>query len=168
VVVNDGAFSSNNFGCINQDQTGNLFYDQNTDTWHGNVFVARDVALDSARALGRKPMVFLWEDDSGSKCDYQPKFAGQPQDDLYLIAVGMVVGGISGFFWGFENSPIASIVSLGSLALGWTLIANADDPIGLAGNPASLPGANPKTIYKAQNHTTTLAVAGSVKFESQP
>lgn len=54
-------------GCANEDEMAPRFFNQDTDLWVGNVLLTTTSDLAPHLALNRDPIIWVWEDDSGSK-----------------------------------------------------------------------------------------------------
>jgi hypothetical protein len=131
--------------CINEDQPGAQFYNQDSDTWDAKALLLSRAALQAELSSGRRVTMIVWEDDNGSKCDFNP-------EGNRVIAWGTV----------YQLSFISALVGIGSGGLGgWALASvsaiingiaqmfgtSGDDVVGTIAIPsASAPLTNPKEI----------------------
>jgi len=148
-------------GCNADNQPGARFYDQNNDTWWGHAFVTTNSALASGSTGNRKAVLWVWEDDAGDKCTFNPEGQGYSwMNATTAVGTSMFLAGIA------LTQPL--MLSFGAVLLVPIAFAlNADDAIGVVGvQPSGNPTINPKPILLKPG--ATLNVVGSMLFESFP
>lgn len=144
--------------CINEDQTGSQFYNQDSDTWDGKALLLSRTALQAEQNAGRRVTMVVWEDDNGSKCDFNPE-GNQvfPWNDLFswsLIStlVGVGAGGVGGWVL----ASVSAVVN----GMAWMFATSGDDVVGIVAIPsASDPLTNPKELRRDRN-----VISGKVTF----
>jgi hypothetical protein len=144
--------------CINEDQTGSKFYNQDSDNWDGKALLLSRTALQAEQNAGRRVMMIVWEDDNGSKCDFNPE-GNQvaPWATIYgLSFVSGFAGVASGGLGGWALASISAIVN----GVTWLFATSGDDIVGGVMIPStSDPLTNPKEIRRESN-----VISGKVTF----
>jgi hypothetical protein len=161
-------------GCINEDQPSDQFFNQDEDDWAGHARLGTRAVIDQARAAGRNIVMQVWEDDNGSKCDFQTHDTDVRKGLQYLGAAGALLS----FGWltcvtdGSCSNPQPWPLFLAGLSIGALsdyILGSDDDPIGFVALPA---GSNPfngyaPILWLKQPDTTPLNV-GSVQLTVLP
>jgi hypothetical protein len=132
--------------CAGQDVYPPRGFNQDNNTWTGRAHMGSRAVIESYIGYGRAPMFYVWEDDSGEKCDFTPS-----DDNEYKVAAAAIAA---------TGAGITSIIKFGS-ALSWAYTVTSavmavvaywhatsgDDFIGIASVPkGGDPATNPKTI----------------------
>lgn len=134
------ALSKTRLGCINEDLLTASFYNQDADTWTGSAYIATKAALDNARASGRTVILNIWEDDQGTKCDFEPETNSRSNYGK-LAGVGYLIFIASG--GDPANWEPGLFIGAALWGIGKLLMAGSeDDWVGAAGLPQ---GTNPLT-----------------------
>lgn len=144
--------------CVNEDQTGSKFYNQDSDTWDGKALLLSRTALQAELSSGRRVMMVVWEDDNGSKCDFNPEgnrvIAWGTVFQLSFISalVGIGQGGVGG--WALAS--LSAIVN----GIAQMFATSGDDLVGSVSIPsASDPLTNPKELRSDSD-----TISGKVTF----
>jgi hypothetical protein len=122
-------------GCLNEDETGASYYDQDVDTWVGNARLATNSTMMAEVASGRRVGIAVWEDDTGSKCHF-----AAPDLAVRLVFGALLNAGAYACFSGFSNSTFPTqleVLACYAGAISWWVWASADDQIGVAGKLTS-------------------------------
>lgn len=159
-------------GCVNEDQPGDQFFDQDGDSWAGRARIGTKAAIDQARAAGRSVLMQVWEDDNGSKCDFYTR-SDAVRNGLHLL--GQVGAGIS-IGWllcssGCDNTTPPWPLFLVGVTIGAItdyLLGNDDDQIGYVALPAgSDPFNGSVPILRVERAGEAPIRAGTLKFAIQ-
>jgi hypothetical protein len=161
-------------GCINEDQTGVRFFNQDNDNWTGKALIGSRAAIDQARAAGRGVLMLVWEDDQGSKCTFQTSSTAKRKIFQFLDLAG---AGVS-LGWGTcaateqcRNGPPPLVfwLGIGIAGISQWILSNDDDQIGAVALP---PGAGsltgPVPILFRESSTSGIQNRGTVSFVSLP
>lgn len=144
--------------CVNEDQTGSQFYNQDSDTWDGKALLLSRATLQAEQSTGRGVMMVVWEDDNGSKCDFNPE-GNQlfPWGDVYRLSqLSAIVGVGSGGVGGWALASISAIVN----GIAYMFGTSGDDVVGSVLIPStSDPLTNPKEL-----RSNSSTVTGKVTF----
>jgi hypothetical protein len=153
-----------NIGCNNEDQPSPSFLNSDSDHWSGRATIASRAAFQNQQAAGKRIFIMLWEDDNGSKCDFEPEGTTNPTNVSWATMMRLaVIPTLSGIADGLDGNPVGWLVAVGFGALSgiFQMFANSgDDLIGSVALPAGTnPFSEPKTVRI--NETTGR---GSMKF----
>ena len=114
--------------------------------------------LQAEQSAGRGVMMVVWEDDNGSKCDFNPE-GNQlfPWGDVYRLSqLSAIVGVGSGGVGGWALASISAIVN----GIAYMFGTSGDDVVGSVLIPsASDPLTNPKEL-----RSNSSTVTGKVTF----
>lgn len=172
-ILPDGS-GMTQIGCINEDQPGDQYYNQDEDRWGGHARLATRAAIDQANAAGRKVVMQVWEDDNGSKCDFHTQ-SEDVRKGLYWLGLGGA--GISFGWWacyatGACTVPVTWPVFLAGALVGAVtdyLLGNDDDPIGFVALPAGASTfSGSARILRVIHAGETPVQAGTVTFAVLP
>jgi hypothetical protein len=130
--------------CDNEDATGSRWYDQDFDSWSaGHILVTNRATLESELQAGKRVIIMFWEDDNGSKCDFQPEDSPHPNgldwEQMHQAGGWLLLAGvIDGPSW---------LILAGGVIYGLTSMfaTSGDDLIGSVVLP---PGSDPTTSPK--------------------
>lgn len=129
---------SKNLGCINEDAVGSGYYDQDGAIWTGSARLSSVAALQAAIDRGEKPIVYVWEDDNGSKCDFTPEGSDSVEIVTSRLAVtfALLIGAV------VSPNPVAAVAFAFGAVLGpafYLRTYSADDLVGNVSLPAGMP-----------------------------
>jgi hypothetical protein len=161
-------------GCINEDQSGSRYYNQDNDNWTGKALIGNKDPIDQAHAAGKGVLMLVWEDDQGSKCSFQTSSSTKRAIFRFLDIAGAAVSlgwatcaatdqCSSGpppwlFFTGFSVAAISEII-----------LGNDDDLIGAVALPPGVdPYATPAPILYRESSTSGIQSRGTVTFVAKP
>jgi hypothetical protein len=161
-------------GCINEDQGGTKYFNQQNDNWTGKALIGNKAAIEQAHATGRGVLMLVWEDDHGSKCTFQTSSSTKRKIFQFLDIAGTAVS----IGWGTcaatdecKNGPPPWLFWLGFAvaAISEFILGSDDDQIGAVALP---PGANPFTlpapILYRESSTSGIQNRGTVNFVTLP
>ena len=162
-------------GCINEAQTGVRYFNQDTDSWNGDALIGNRAAIDQATAAGRAVSILIWEDDQGSKCDYQTSSSARRNILRYLGLGGELISVIRGNC-AVNNQcggqgPSTPVFFAGLAVAALTDLINGadDDMIGVVSLPAGAdPYSTPLQITDRVSSTAPRIARGSVTLTVRP
>jgi hypothetical protein len=138
-------------GCNNEDKTDWSRFNMDNDTWMGRARVAPRTTFQSQQAAGKRIFIMVWEDDNGSKCDFQPENTTSPRNVSWATMMRFAnIFTLAGIADGLDGNPggwlLASIAGVLSSVFGM-FATSGDDLIGSVALPAgSDPGKSVKDI----------------------
>jgi hypothetical protein len=166
VTVNSSNVPSSwtDIGCNNEDKSDASRLNMDNDTWGGRARVAPRTTIQAEQAAGKRTFIMVWEDDNGSKCDFQPEAVAAAQNvswaTMMRFAQIFTLAGIAQILDGNPAGWILASVS-GAIAEVFGMFANSgDDLIGSVALPA---GGDPmKSVKDIRINETT--VRGNITF----
>jgi hypothetical protein len=154
-------------GCVNEDQPGDRYYDHpESDVWAGNARIGSVSGIQSHYNAGREPLMLVWEDDNGSKCEFNPEAAEEDGVPFQSIAVWTIISAVPAAIAGLNPFNLALVFNAIG-AFGYYFgITSGDDFIGVV---AMMNGSEAqRQIVKRRAHTGSHTVLGTMLFETQP
>jgi hypothetical protein len=161
-------------GCINEDQTGSRFYNQDSDNFTGKALIGNKTAIDQAHAGGRGVLMLIWEDDQGSKCSFQTSSSAKRRIFNLLDLAG---AGVS-LWWlacaangSCDNGPPTwlAVLGFGVSLISEIILGNDDDLIGAGALPAGVdPTSTPVRILFRESSTSGTQQRGTVSLATKP
>jgi len=163
VDAQDRPVSWVDLACDNEDATGSRWYDQDYDFWSaGHILVTNRATLESELQAGKRVIIMFWEDDNGSKCDFQPEDSPHPNgldwEEMHQAAGWLLLGGVMD-----QGSESWALILTGGVLYGLTSMfaTSGDDLIGSVVLP---PGSDPTTSPKEIRISKDTPSRGSVTF----
>lgn len=151
-------------GCNNEDKTDLSKFNMDNDTWMGRTRVAARTTFQSQQAAGKRIFIMVWEDDNGSKCDFQPENTTSPRNVSWatmmrfanIFTLAGIADGLDGNAGGWLLASISGVLS----SVFGMFATSGDDLIGSVALPA---GSDPVRSVKDIRINESTAV-GTMTF----